>query len=295
MLMPMQAVADDSGCKGQGAVVVIAGLVGRAEWWGDFADKWDTCLKESPSIRYFKMYEAARLNGQFARLSKRQRDAKLIALVEVLNSHPFEELYITVDIAAHAKMFGAFYEGRPAPRKKNRTQHEKDEATLGNPYFYAYDCFISAACFNLWEAGEREPFEFIVDEHPSLGERVKRWYPVVRTIMKEPFRDIMPLDPMPRNDEAFKPLQAADMLAGLQRMAAHGDNEFGWLRRHFTIVKPATRCVHMNEAWFEFIRSLSTPERREPMSTETMIQLARMQGAPIPAEGEPWPKKPPSK
>jgi hypothetical protein len=189
--MPMQAIADDSGCKGQGPVIVIAGLIGRSEWWANLSDQWAACLCAAPSIDYFKMHEAAQYKGQFAGFTGTARNDKVAALTRIMNAQPFVALHVTVDLASHQAVFG------PAPKKTPSKKHHskrfrRAEAVSFNPYFYAYNSFISSACFHLWDMGERERFDFIVDKHPSLGPATKSWYPAVRTVMMEPMRSIMP-------------------------------------------------------------------------------------------------------
>jgi hypothetical protein len=281
MLMPMQAIADDSGCKGAGPVIVMAGLVGRSEWWADFSDKWDACLKQEPPIDYFKMREAARRCDQFARFSAPERDAKLIALVRILNEYPFAVLHITVDLAAHARTFRE--EGAKQKRKDMRFEAE---GVANNPYFYAYNTFISAACVHLWKQGEREQFDFIVDEHPSLGPPTKIWYPVVRAAMPQPHRSIMPVEPMTKKAVEFMPLQAADLIAWRQRSANSNSpksDQFAWLSAHFTTETASPECAYMGKAWFANLRLLMAHLQTSGAgSIEAMIELARLQGAPIP-------------
>jgi hypothetical protein len=288
----MQAMADDSGCKGQGRVIVMAGLIGPSEWWADFSDNWDACLKEDPAIGYFKMREAAHLSGEFAGFKAEQRNAKLIALVRVLNGHPFSCLHITVNLAAHEWMFGQKSKTKEGGKKKKQTAMEpKTEAVARNAYWYVYNTFISSACAHLWEQGERERFDFIVDKHPSLGPRTKLWYPAVRASMSEPRQSIMPVEPIPQDDLDFMPLQAADLIAWLQRAAnTPKGHEFGWLSEHFTTVTASPFCRYMDRGWFANLLMLTHAlETNGALPIEAMIELARLQGAQI---GEPKQGKP---
>lgn len=291
--MPMQVMADDSGCKGQGPDVVIAGLVGPSEWWAEFSDHWAACLSEPPRIGHFKMKDAAHLEGEFAGFKTAARNEKLIALTRVMNEHPFVALHVTVEVASHAQTFVPTppeYSRKmtPADRKRWRKLHR----VSFNPYFYAYHSYISAACFHLWETGTRESFEFIVDEHPSLGHRTKEWYPMVRTLMMEPLRSIMPVEPIPKADTDFLPLQAADMIAWLQRAASAATvepaHDFEWLGEYFTQIKASHRCQFMSDQWFANVRSRAKNPDRKPLPTEALIQMAILQGAPIPRSGETW-------
>ncbi len=290
ILVPMQIIADDSGAKGQGPHVVIAGLIGRAEWWAEFSDEWAACLNQAPHVACFKMHQAAHRSGQFAGMTNKQRDEKLIALLRVLNSHPFVALHVTVNTASHAEMFPhpstwpPAEDGSMTPRQ--RKQFRRLEAIPSNPYFYAYHTIISQTCYYLWEEGEREQFEFIIDEHPSLGALTKSWYPVARALVEQPHRSIMPVDPITKNDEQFMPLQAADMIAWLQHASNSGKGAgFAWMNKHLTAVKAATRCLYLGDKWFASLRErTAVAKAKGPPPIEAMIELARLQGAPISRE-----------
>ena len=287
--MPYQLIGDDSGTKGQGRFVVMGGLVGRAALWARFADAWRAALDESPAISHFKMHDAAKFAGPFRGFKDDQRNAKLERLAALINDYPVDELYVAVDVAAWESY-------HPAPEKTKRKAGESSRlrrlsAVTHTPYYYAYNTFISAATIDLWEKGEREPFEFIVDEHPSLGPRTKEWYPVARACMRQPIRDIMPTEPLPRNDHDFLPLQAADMIAGLERDARVGSaREFSWVFDHLPNMRRSQRCLIAGAAWFAEVkrRGDAARARGEVFTIDAMIQQAILEGAPLPKSGETW-------
>jgi len=273
----MQAIADDSGCKGQGPVIVMAGLIGHAEWWADFSDRWDACLNEAPTIRYFKFYEAAHRKGQFAGFSKQARDNKMLSLVQTLDErHPFSVLHVTVNIAEHEKAIAHVF-----PRRDKRLfpAHGAEQS----PYFDAYTSFVEAACVHLWRQGERDQFDFIVDVHPSLGRRAKEWYPAVHAAMPEPFRSIMPAEPIPKDDERFLPLQAADLIAGIQRDANTPPlgTEFAWLADRFTNVKPSPMCAYHGTQYFvDLTRRVDAMRKAGPPPSNIMHAILQIPGVP---------------
>jgi hypothetical protein len=273
----------------------MAGLIGQAEWWADFADKWTACLGESPTIRYFKFYDASHRTGQFSGMSSDSRNKKLVALVKVLDEHPFVVLHITVNAAEYEKSWTL--NNPTAASQPRRRRRFRWDGVDSNPYFYAYNSFVSAAAVHLFRRGEREQFDYIVDKHPSLGDRVKDWFPIVRATMIEPVRAIMPAEPIQRDDQQFMPLQAADLIAGIQREAntPPKGTQFLWLAEHFTQVKASEMCVYQGAEWFGSINQRAADLRAAGPPIEAMIQMARMEGAPIPAEGEPWPKNHPRK
>ena len=284
--MPFQVVCDDSGCKGQGPHLVMGGLIGRAEQWAAFADKWAACLAEAPTVAYFKMSEAAGCSGQFYGLNEQQRNDKLVALVKVLNEFPFDAIHVTLDLAEHATFFAPKLGPEPLPKHKISRERLRVLAVANNSYFYAFNTFLSSAAFHLWDAGERERFEFIVDEHRSLGERTHKWYPVVREAMFEPIRSIMPTKPLPRDDLEFLPLQAADMIAWLQRAKNTDEgHEFEWLGPHFTNMGLSPRSAYLGPNWFATAlpAGIQRGREREP-NVRAFIELARLEGAPIPPD-----------
>lgn len=289
VLVPFQVMADDSGCGGQGPLV-IAGLIGQAEAWGRFADQWVDCLHQSPRIEYFKMREAAgRPTGEFYGFTATQRDDKLKALVKIIDDFEFTALHLTLDLAAHAKAFDLPVAAPKVRGGKSVKKTQKLLAIATNPYFVTYHTFMSAACFHLWEEeGSRETFDFIVDEHPSLGAPTSAWYPAMLTLMEEPQRSIMPSKPIPRNDEEFMPLQAADMIAWLQRNANNDKGkDMEWLGDCFTKLKQSPWCMMLHDEYFAFLRARADKVRAErPLPLETLIQLAILEGAPIQKPGK---------
>src|SRR5438067_1373413 len=110
VLMPLQAFIDDSGGRGQGPVFVLAGLIGEAEDWADFSTRWCRALHSPPRIEHFKMHDAAHRRGQFARVSKAARNAKVERLVRVVDHYGFRFIQVVTDLAAHAATFGAHAE-----------------------------------------------------------------------------------------------------------------------------------------------------------------------------------------
>jgi hypothetical protein len=278
LLMPfdIQAVADDSGCKGQGSHLVMGGLIAPAEIWADFSVKWAECLQETPTIRYFKLYEATSCTGQFSGMGAPMRDAKLAALAAVISRYRMVAMLVSVDLADH-EMDSA----TARPTKSRGSNQLKQLASIGtiaaNPYYEAYMCFIMGACFDLWDMGLREQFDFIVDEHPSLGAKTAAWYPVVKKIVPEPMRSIMPVAPIQRDDKSFMPLQAADMIAGLERLAVEGKSGFAWLEECFSSVVRASRCVRINKAWYERNAAIVKATDFQP-SAESLVELERLGG-----------------
>lgn len=233
VLVPYQAMADDSGTPGKDGIFVLGGLIGKARWWAGFADLWREALDEAPAIAYFKMNEAVVLKGEFGRFKRAERDAKLRRMCRALNGYPFHAVHVTIDLAEHAEYFKEQAALLAQPRDSRGRRITRFERITANPYWYAYHTFVECVCDFLWRRGEREQFDFFVDEHKSLGDASKDWYSIARLATKRPMRDIMPTIPIPRDDKEFLPLQAADLIAWNQRdwaVAAGEESEFAWVR-----------------------------------------------------------------
>lgn len=203
------------------------------------------------------MREAMRRDGEFARLSATQRRDKITALLAVLNheEYRFSALHITVDVAVYAKELEGY------------------KGYGGNPYFFAFHMFINAAILEMLDRPVREQCEIFFDEHPSLGEKSKRWYPFTRSLMTPDEKIVAPVEPFFRDDKQFMPLQAADMVAWIQRRANSESPEvLQWMDPHFTNLGLSHHSANFNAETFARMRKNgrnnpleATPERVEEL------------------------------
>ena len=214
--MPIQAFVDDSGGKGATRHFVLAALAGNSENWMQFSDEWRACLTSYPTIKSFKMREAASCSGQFRGMTTKQRDDKLRSLAKIVNRHARLVTCTVIDLDAHAETWAL------------ASKPQRD------PYFFAFHNSIAAICFSLWDKGWRERFEIVFDEDMIFGPRARLWYPVIKAIIKHREPDasaILPVDPLFRSDDEFLPIQAADLFAWVIRKK-HDDpsfDELDWL------------------------------------------------------------------
>ncbi|MER9474373.1 DUF3800 domain-containing protein [Mesorhizobium sp. M0520] len=233
--MPVQAFVDDSGGKGQSRHFVLAGLIGQAEAWALFSEEWSACLASPPFIRTFKMRDAASCSGQFFGVTKPARDNKLRALARIINRYAEIVTWSVIDLEAHANTWG-----------KAAVKPQRD------PYFWPFHNTIMATCLTLWDAQWRERFEIIFDEQLVFGPRAKRWYPVMKEILKhrEPeAATILPADPIFKTDDDSLPLQAADLWAWCLRRSTDDPSfkEFEWLLPEMTNVKQTDYSQYYDE------------------------------------------------
>ncbi len=73
--MGFQAFFDDSGSGAP--VFVLSGFVDPVYRWEDFSEKWQALLEESPTLKYFKMREAAHLCGEFGGMKAAHRNERI--------------------------------------------------------------------------------------------------------------------------------------------------------------------------------------------------------------------------
>lgn len=228
--MAAQAFVDDSGGKGQSRHFVLAGLVSESERWLEFSREWRECLDQVPRVEVFKMREAASCTGAFHRFTEEQRDSRLRALAQIINRHVEFAIWTMIDLEAHAKTWA-------------KLTKPKSEV-----YFWPFHTLILGICFDLWEECKwREPFEIIFDEQLVFGERARRWYPLVREIMrlKHPEEFLkLPDEPSFRRDDDHLPIQAADLWAWCLRKNTDFPQakSFEWLLLEMSNVSQSNYC-----------------------------------------------------
>lgn len=218
LIVTFQCFVDDSGNDGRSKHFVLAGLIGSSFHWAEFSDEWRACLAAAPSIKRFKMSEAAGRSGEFYRWTDTMRNDKLRALARIINRNPRILTYSCIDLAAHAETW--------AKRLKK---------PMSEVYFHPFHNTIMATCFALWDMGSRERFEIVFDQDVIFGPRAKAWYPVIRAICQHREPDeaqILPVEPRFETDDEWLPLQAADLMAWCIRDATDKPTQpssFEWL------------------------------------------------------------------
>jgi hypothetical protein len=219
--MSSKAYIDEAGVKNTDEIFVFAGFIDTAENWIGFDNDWRACLKERPSIKYFKMDEASGLSGQFTNWKFEARDAKLRSLFEVIRQHgkrsdicratyfttPFSVFHkkVTDDLPASTKRYSA-------------------------AYLFGLILLMNAIEADLKERSLNDHLEIIFDEHEIFGKRAQVLYPMLAEFAEKNYGEKYPPSPLFGDDKEFTPLQLADMLAwSLRRMWNGRDNEFQWI------------------------------------------------------------------
>lgn len=237
LLVPLQAYVDDSGTVGTDAVIVLAGFVGRADRWLQFSNQWQTLLNSSPKIKYLKMHEATKLQGEFEGWEPLKRDIKLLELVDALRRFP---PLVRVHIATDVDAFHQFRDKIPAPN------------IVSNPYFTSITEIILSICNEALRLGQTTEVEIIFDRHDIFSRRIQLWYPPIRELIAHNFPaldDVMPHSLHFKDDVEFLPLQVADMAAWFTRMGfSKRAHEFDWVGTILSEAVSLSRHAHFFDA-----------------------------------------------
>jgi hypothetical protein len=264
-LMPVQVFADESSDDGQSGHFVMAGLLSHSENWAAFSDEWDICLRSEPRIEYFKMSEAASCSGQFHRFRDNPgaRDKKLRALAHIINRHVRVATCSVIDLKAHSETWA---KALPKPNSE--------------PYFWPFQNTMTAACLELWDLGWRERFEMIFDENVIFGPRAKSLYPLMKAcggLLEPQAVELLPIDPLFRNDRDFLPLQAADLFAWWCRKK-HTDvafTSFDWVAELMSSVRISDYSQYYNRERMTSVLEMSYQNVRDGLVPPHLVEQFR--------------------
>ena len=240
--MAIQAYVDETQGAGKVPLFVFSGLMAEAEHWARFSDGWNDCLKESPSIQYFKMDEAVGLDGEFYQFSEDERNSKLKRLCAVVSRFDIREIHCGLDLVDFKQVA------------------QRAAKPVSEPYFFPFHTTILMIAFDLFERNKTAPFEIFFDENRIFGPRAKAWYPVIRSMIDEPIRSVMPVEPFFRSDIHTMPLQAADLTAWIVRMKnSDGLGKFSWLEDELTLT-PSTNSLKLDAATLQGLETANVPD-----------------------------------
>jgi hypothetical protein len=197
-VVAMQTWIDESGTRGQSHWFVMVGLMGRCEDWAAFSDQWKAVCNESPAIPAFHFRDAKSCEGVFKGFSEAERNTKVRELVRVIGSYPFGGITCAIDIDAFARLL-----------------QEKKRPPVRDVYAFTFNSMLTSVCLDLFHMGHKEKSEVFFDERKQEGLKIKKWYPIFRETHPKKLIDMLPIEPVFRDDEDFAPLQAADLLTGV--------------------------------------------------------------------------------
>lgn len=205
--MGFQAFFDDSGTGVP--VFVLSGFVSPVYQWEDFSRQWQPLLDEPPKLKYFKMWEAAQLCGEFAGMKAEQRNERIQNFFRVIH----KTAHLSVSSVIPIRPFKRIWKGKIAGGKE-----------WNDPYYVAlWDmvAFLAEQHFRmrLFEAmatrDRQSPsiygtLDFIFDDNPRIAAIVAPYYQLIRAKMHPLQRGWIGASPGFEDDQEFLPLQACD-------------------------------------------------------------------------------------
>ena len=211
--MALQAFVDNSGSSAPQKLFVLAGALAAADDWAQFSNEWDEALKREPRLEYFKYREAVLLEGQFDGWTEGARNAPVETLVAILKGHAIAAFGASV----RHDHFQKYVRSVPAPSR---------ELLSHNPYLFCAGQVVIAAAEVM--AGHRltDRCDFYFDRQDGYSIDLHGYWPLLEELFLNPPEgwfsdgDVIPkINGSPRfeNDLDFRPLQAADMIAGATR------------------------------------------------------------------------------
>ena len=180
-------------------IFVMAGWVASAKAWTAFSDEWQQFLDMKPSIGYFKMREAFNYQGEFKWWGEKSRNEKVRLLMGCISDHAS----LAVSCYMPHRKYKEIFDGVVVD----------PEIT---PYAFTLENIIKGLADHQEALGFHEKIDFIFDNEVMEKESIQREWASFKEVNPE-IAHLLGDEPQFRDDMNWKPLQAADMLAGLVR------------------------------------------------------------------------------
>ena len=146
MVSLYRAHIDDSG-RGQEPVFVLAGFIATIDQWVNFTDEWSEALRSIRRLDYFKMKEAAAIEGQFRGWSEPERNNLLLQMVDIIERNVIAGVCSVIRHDDYRTVF------------KRRVSKAMD-----TPYFLSFYSIMSVAHRFQHRTKNTGPVDFIFDE-----------------------------------------------------------------------------------------------------------------------------------
>jgi len=207
ILVDPQLAADDSGSEPQSPIFVLAGFVAPAVKWAAFSTDWQAALNEVPKLEYFKMNEAAGMNGQFHKRrgwTEPKRDDRLVTLARIIKK------YASVRVSAWIRHddYETHIRSLPAPVR---------HLGFDSPYVLLLQQLILAIAVFGDRHGIKTPCDCILDEQGHLAEEALFSWPTFKSLVERSSRSdlakFVGSPPIFRDEKNFLPLQSGDLYA----------------------------------------------------------------------------------
>jgi hypothetical protein len=194
--MIWRAYLDDSGSHRGSPVIVLAGWIAPISVWeNEFVPRWNAMLAMPPGLDYFKMNDAARLQGQFDSWSEQRRDERVALAYKIIEECIPFQVSVIIQLEPYSRIF--------------RTDWVED--AVRNPFYFAFYAVVSGVAREQKKHGIEDAVEFIFDDQAMEKEKIVRAWEAFKANADS--ADLIGRPPAFVDDIEFKPLQAADLAA----------------------------------------------------------------------------------
>jgi hypothetical protein len=206
--MIFSACIDDSGSEGKikNDYFILGGFYAPNFVWKRFAYEWATLLTDPPSIEYFKIKEAVRLQDQFMGFTPGERDQKVRSLLSLITRH---RLLGIVAVMPYQQ-----FEQSRIPKIPERDSKSPYVSLL-------LDVVLGISAKHMKITDNQAKVQFLCDDQSKLGETADDWYRQFHAVLPEKIANRMAPRVVFETDQEFNPIQAADTIAWLTRRCFH--------------------------------------------------------------------------
>jgi hypothetical protein len=192
----LQIWLDESG-RGQKPAFVLAGWFSSEEAWVEFSREWQKLLRNPPSLRRLKAYEAFGLQGEFRGWTETDRDGRLLEFVQLI------QRYSGMGIAFVIEQIGFEKIVKPAA-----------DSPFRSPQTLAYFLSLVSILPIVQDSfGSSERIDIVFDSNLVGRKHAETAYRELHTRAPDLAALLVRKEPRFEADEMFPPLQAADLLA----------------------------------------------------------------------------------
>lgn len=197
ILMALQAFIDDSADGLRQKVFTLAGYIATAEAWAAFSKEWEKHLEDC-RIKAFKLSDMPSSQPEI-----------IASFYRIIERH---DIPASVDCALDISVWQKVVAEIPWPSKADNLRR-----MMENPYFIVSKMIMRGLFDFAEKMGFNEPIDLIFDD--QVGEKgiVLEAWDFFKASMSPDKQKFIGGYPQFQKDEDFKPLQAADLIAGYVR------------------------------------------------------------------------------
>jgi len=197
----LQGYIDESGSEPSSKVFLLAGFILEAEEWAKFSDEWDFQLHRALNIDYFKMSEAFSREGQFQGWNPEFVLCKIKDLLSVIEHYKPVGISCLIDWRDYRNEFGPLA-----------------VENLSGPYALLFQLVFQAIKAQQKSAGiYPTPVDVDFDDQGKVGQFALQLYQDMKKQFPPTWKQMLGRIPIMLDEKKILPLQAADMLAWVER------------------------------------------------------------------------------